>query len=263
MTRDEAGLRALFTAAAPLWTGEAEIIRAYFSSPLRTVDTDLLWLRRQCFKEFWGSGFSRYDRGGLFPGVLRNLVATTPDIDITVDRHEVLGVLDVLREEFSHYCAFADAHDAIRPAGTPRLNPHVLQGWPEEDELTALRHRHQDLHGPLGFRACRFTEGGYCRLLVEGMSLGGRGGRDEAIATACKAVYADEHGHLRSGIEGVAREDWTAADWTLLTMLVLEQLRQRIHMRHAQFSRPLPAARIAAILRGEAEPLEFELSWAE
>ena len=248
----------LISVAAPFWAGEAEVARTYFSSPARTRETDLLWLSRQCFKEFWGSGTSKHDRGGVFLGVLKSLIARTPEIDTTFDRHDVLEVVEGLKAEFSHYCAFADIHDELRPAGAPRLNPHVLQSWPEEDALTAIRYRHQDQHGAIGLRACRFTEGGYCTLFSAGMGLKGRGGIDEKIAEACAFVYEDEFGHMLDGIAGIGNDNLAEADWRLLESLVAEQLRQRIVMRNAQFSRPLPQARIEAIWRGDIEPMKFD-----
>lgn len=251
-------VRHLISVAAPLWAGEAEVVRTYFASPQRTRDTDLAWLTRQCFKEFWGSGTSKHDRGGVFLGVLKALVAKTPEIDVTFDRHEVMDVVEGLQAEFSHYCAFADIHDEIRPAGTPKLNPHVLHSWPEEDALTALRFRHQDQHGAVGMRACRFTEGGYCTLFSAGMALKGRGGLDEKIAKACAFVYEDEFGHMLDGIADIGKEGLADADWTLLETLVAEQLRQRIVMRNAQFSQPLSPARIQAIYSGEIEPVAFD-----
>lgn len=252
----------LIAVAAPWWAGEAEVVRTYFSSPKRTRETDLTWLSRQCFKEFWGSGTSKHDRGGVFLGVLKSLVAKTPEIDVTFDRHEVLDVVEGLKAEFSHYCAFADIYDELRPVGAPQLNPQLLQSWPEEDALTAIRYRHQDQHGAVGMRACRFTEGGYCTLFSAGMTLKGRGGIDEKIAAACAFVYADEFGHMLDGIAGIGREGLGDEDWTLLEGLVAEQLRQRIVMRNAQFGNPLPPSRIAAIHRGEIEPIAFDYARA-
>ncbi len=248
----------LIAVAAPLWAGEQEVVRTYFTSPRRTRETDLNWLARQCFKEFWGSGTSKHDRGGVFLGVLKSLVAKTPEIDITFDRHDVLDVVEGLKAEFSHYCAFADIYDEIRPAGSPRMNPHALTSWPEEDALTALRYRHQDQHSAVGMRACRFTEGGYCTLFSAGMTLKGRGGIDEKIAAACAFVYEDEFGHMLDGIAGISQEGLSDADWTLLETLVAEQLRQRIVMRNGQFGKPLPEARIQAIYRGDIEPMQFD-----
>ena len=43
-------------------------------------------------------------------------------------------------------------YDELRPDGTPRINPTVLESWPEEDALTKLRYRHQDQHGAIGMR---------------------------------------------------------------------------------------------------------------
>jgi len=248
----------LVSVAAPYWAGEAEIVRTYWTSPQRTRETDLKWLARQCFKEFWGSGVSKHDRGGVFLGVLKSLVAKTPEIDVSFDRHDVLDVVEGLKAEFSHYCAFADIYDELRPAGTPRLNPKMLDSWPEEDELTAIRYRHQDQHGALGMRACKFTEGGYCTLFSAGMALKGKGGIEEKIAQACSFVFDDEFGHMLGGIAGIAKDGLADADWRLLETLVVEQLRQRIRMRNAQFSHPVAETRIQAIYRGEIEPLAFD-----
>jgi hypothetical protein len=80
-------LRRVIEVAAPLWAGEAELVRAYWSSPTRTLETDLLWLKRQCFKEFWGSGVTLFDKGGLIPGSLKRLTEETSNIDRSMDRH--------------------------------------------------------------------------------------------------------------------------------------------------------------------------------
>src|SRR5258705_5187102 len=87
-------LRRMIEVATPLWAGEAELVRAYWTSPARTLETDLLWLQRQCFKEFWGSGVTKFDQGGLIPGSLKRLTAETANIDRTMDRHEVLDPLE-------------------------------------------------------------------------------------------------------------------------------------------------------------------------
>ncbi len=251
-------IQRLIAAATPLWAGEAEVVRTYWTSRLRSLETDLLWLQRQCFKEFWGSGVGKYDRGGVFLGQLKNIAAKAAEIDISIDRHEILDVVEGIKAEFSHYCAFADLYDALRPAGTPKLNPAMLEEWPEEKALTALRFRHQQEHGALGMRACKLSEGGYCTLFSEGMALKGKPGIDGRIAEACAKVYDDEFEHMLAGIAGIVEENLPEADWRLLEKLLAEQLEQRIRMRNAQFSRPLPGERVQAILRGEIRPLEFD-----
>jgi hypothetical protein len=256
-------LRRVIETATPLWAGEAELVRAYWSSPKRSLETDLLWLKRQCFKEFWGSAVTKFDQGGLVPGSLRRLAEETANIDTEMDRHEFLDALEGVKAEFSHYTFFADVYDAVRPKGTPKLNPRMLEEWPEEKELTALRFRHRAAHGAIGMRACRTSEGGYCTLFSEGMKLEGRPGIDGLIAQACAKVYDDEFGHMVSGIAGSAEAGLSESDWKLLETLLVEQLRQRIRMRNAQFSFPLPEERVQAIYRGDIEPLAFDYARAQ
>jgi hypothetical protein len=252
----------LINVAAQLWAGEAEVVRTYWTAPVRNAATDMLWLERQCFKEFWGSGTSKYDRGGVFVGVLKHLLGRHEEIDVTFDRREVLDVLEGMKAEFSHYCAFADAYDAIRPAGTPRINPERLESWPEEDALTALRFSHQEQHGVVGLRACSFSEGGYCTLFREGRALRGRGGFDEQIAAACEMVYEDEIDHMLHGIAGIAQAGFAPADWDLMETLLIQQLQHRIRMRNAQFSFPLSEERVQAIFHGEIAPEPFDYARA-
>ncbi len=255
-------LERLIGLAAPLWAGEAEVVRSYWTSPVRTRDTDLLWLARQCFKEFWGSGVGKFDRGGVILGSMKNLIAEVAEIDVSLERHEVLDVIEGIKAEFSHYCALADVYDSLRPAGTKRLNPQMLEAWPEEDALTRLRYHDQDNHGALGMRACKFTEGGYCALFREGMALKGKGGLADRIADACALIYEDEIDHMLAGVAGIDAAGLAAHDWALLGEMVVAQLRQRIRMRNEQFSHPLTAARIAAIERGEIEPIRFDYARA-
>ena len=253
----------LITLSAPLWAGEAEVVRTYWDSPVRTLDTDLLWIKRQASKEFNGSGIGEHRNMGVFLGPLTRLHEAFPQIDSGVGRHEVLDVIEMLHDEFSHYVAFADAYDAIRDAATPPLDPHKIEAWDEDVALTEMRHRHNAEHGALGVRASRFTEGGYCTLFREGMRLAGRGGNDGLIADACAKVYDDEFGHMLQGIVGLDDEDWSDAEFRLMGELVVEQLRQRILMRNTEFSHPLSEDRVHAIYAGDIEPEPFDFDRAE
>ena len=257
-----ANIHRLIGVAAPLWAGEAEVVRTYWTWPGRSVQTDLQWLERQCFKEFWGSGVGKYDRGGVFLGQIKQLAEKALDIDLTIDRHEILQVIEGVKAEFSHYCAFADLYDEIKPAGVPKIHPKSLEPWPEENALTALRYQHQDEHGALGMRACKLTEGSYCTLFSEGMALKGKPGVDGRIALACAKVYDDEFQHMLAGIAGIGEEHLSDSDWRLLESLVAAQLKQRIRMRNAQFGLPLAEARVQQIFRGDIEPIEFDFARA-
>jgi len=126
-----AGFDELLELAGPLWAGELEIVDTYFRSPGRTPATDAAWLRRQCYKELWGSGVGD-QRRGLFLGPVEYLREAFPRIDRGVGRHAVLAVIDDLRSEFHHYCLFADIHDSIAQAP---LDPHALASWPADEAL--------------------------------------------------------------------------------------------------------------------------------
>src|SRR5262252_9201116 len=262
-----AQLQRLIDAAAPYWAGEAEVFRTYWTWEKRTRETDRRWLAYQCSKEIWGSGLAPLDKG-IFLGPAEQLVAAFPKIDSEIDRHEVLDIAEGLRAEFSHYCAFADAYDALLAPGEQKLNPKMLQWWNEDEELAALRHSHKDRHGGIGLRATRFTEGGYCTLFSEGMKLKDRPTSrhekaDRLIAEACGKVYDDEFGHMLKGIAGLDCVGLTDSEWQTFAALSVEQMKYRIQMRNAQFGRPLSRARLDDALSGRCEPLRFDYERAK
>ena len=261
-----ANLTKLIDLSAPLWAGEAEVVRTYWDSPVRNHETDLLWLRRQCSKEFNGTGIGEYKNLGVFMGPVTELGEIFSKIDIGeggVDRRYALELIETLHDEFEHYNRFADVYDAISGADTSPMNPHQLETWDEDAKLTSTRHRHNKEHGALGVRASRFTEGGYCTLFREGMRLKGRGGIDDMIAKACTKVFEDEFGHMLEGIAGLDNEDWSAEQFALMGDLVEEQLHLRVYMRNAEFSFPLSDDRVRAIFAGDIEPERFDYARAE
>lgn len=258
----------LIDTAAPLFAGEAEVVRTYWDSPVRTVETDLLWLDRQCFKEFKGSGVGELQNMGVIYGPLKEVTESLPKMDKGVSRHHIEDVLEGLYEEFTHLVAFADAYDAIRPDGTPPIDIHACQGWEEDNVLTQKRYDILAEHGELGLRASKFSEGGYCALFREGMALAGREGSNrgdgnDAIAAACRKVFDDEFVHMLQGIVGLDADPMPDEDWGTLERLVVELLRLRVHMRNGQFSYPVSQERIDAIFAGDIEPVEFDLDGAQ
>ena len=48
-------------------------------------------------------------------------------------------------------------------------------------------------------------------------------------------------------------------DWDALTGYTVSQMKLRIHLRNAQFSRPVSDSRLAELLRGNAPPVRFDL----
>ncbi len=256
-------LQKLIDALAPYWAAEAQVVRAYFASKKRDRQSDLLWLARQCRKEFW-DGFDEANPG-LFIGPLQKMLGLADKIDRGVDRHEILDMTEGLHAEFAHYCAFADAYDAIRGVKDPPINPMMLRdvkSWPENEALADLRANHIRKHGDIGMRASRLTEGGYCALFSEGAKLKGGSTADQAIARACGLVYDDEFGHMLKGVVGLDTAKLAQADWDRLRNLAVEQMRARLDMRNAQFGNPLPQAEIERLKQGKSKPAVFDYAKA-
>lgn len=256
-------LVALVDAVAPRFAGEAEVFKTYWSSSIRTKETDRLWLLRQSRKEVWDTPLG--DPRGLYIGPAEDLIADFPKIDIEIPREEILERMEGLYEEFSHYCAYANAYDAVREEGEERLSPSRLKEVPDWSGNMGLRDRRAEIkqeYGVIGERACYFTEGGYCTLFSEGMKLAGRGGADDLIAKAAALVYEDEFGHMCKGIVGLDRENISPSDWTTMIELSVELAGKRIDMRNEQFSFPLSAERVAAIKAGDIEPIVFDFEKA-
>lgn len=263
-----AQLKRLIDAAAPYWAGEAEVFQTYWTWSERTRETDRTWLAYQCSKEVWGSGLAPLDKG-IFLAPAEELVAAFPRIDVDIDRHKVLDIAEGLWAEFAHYCAFADAYDAMALAGEPKITPHAVKfAWKEDRELSDLRFSHKRDHPALGARATNFTEGGYCTLFSEGMKLrdhttGPHGRANTLIAEACGKVYEDEFGHMLKGIVGLDGEGLSDTDWRTLERISIEQLRARIVMRNAQFSYPIGESRLKKLLAGACEPIAFDYKKAK
>jgi len=228
---------------APYWAGESQVFRSYWPSSKRTRETDRRWLALQCWKEIWGSGVG-HTREGLFLGAARELIEAFPSIDVDLPRREVLTLVDNLRAEFAHYCAFADAHDALAFPGEPRLAPRDLVGWEEDHRLAELRFAHKREHPRLGERAARITEGGFATLYTSGMGLtaadsGPHALANALIAAACRSVCDDEIAHMGAGFRGIDDEGFSDADWRRLEAMAIAQAQSRIDMRNAQFGHPL------------------------
>jgi hypothetical protein len=252
----EASARAkrLSDGLAPYWAGESQVFRSYWTWSKRTRETDRRWLALQCWKEIWGSGVGR-TREGLFLGAARELIEAFPSIDVDLPRRDVLTLVDNLRAEFAHYCAFADAHDALALPGEPRLAPRDLVGWEEDDRLAELRFAHKREHPRLGERAARITEGGFATLYTSGVELAAASSGPHAranalIAAACRSVTDDEIAHMGAGLRGIDGEGFSDADWRRLETMTVAQAQSRIDMRNAQFGRPLAGDLLEAARAG-------------
>ncbi len=248
-------LKRLVDANAPLWAAEAEVFRTYWDSPVRSSATDQLWLFRQMFKELI-NGFER---------AMSRLDAPHWALESREGRDKMQAESLVAHQELIHFCLLADVYERLQVSGSHILSTSEIRAhgdWPENQKLMELRARHRRLYGSIGRRAHHFTEGGFCTLHAEGMTLRGRGGIDDLIADACGRIYNDEFEHMLRGVMETESERLVADEWETLTQLTVEQLRLRIHMRNAQFSFPLSKERVQDLCDGQCAPIPFPFEQA-
>jgi len=248
------GLVHLIQANEPFWGGEAEIIRSYWDSPMRTTETDEKWLIHQIYKEYWD---------GILPP-LAAFQEQLPHASVHSGRSKLLEVVEVLYEETQHFSMFANLYFVLAGADYA-LSPEELKArgaWQENDDLMDLRKIHKAESLELGRRAYQLTEGGYCALFTEGMKLAGRDAFGDAVADVCGRIYEDEFNHMLLGIIEPADSQLSASDWETLTRYTVTQMKMRIRMRNAQFSRPVSDNRLDELLAGMAQPVKFDLERA-
>ena len=248
------GLLKLIAANAPYWGAEAEVIRSYWNSPVRNPDSDRKWLIHQIYKEYW-DGVQPY---------LAMFNQHLPKANSNEQRQKLMELSEIVYEEVEHFVMFADLYLVLN--GTDyNLSPDELKAagnWPENDELMALRQLHTSQSAEIGPRATRFTEGGYVALFTEGMKLAGGNKFDTAVAGVCKRIYDDEFNHMLLGIIETDSEQLSTADWELLEQFTVAQMKKRIIMRNAQFSKPVSEDRMQQLLAGQATPIVFDFSYA-
>ena len=248
------GLLRLIEANEPFWGAEAEVIRCYWDSPVRTPVSDRKWVVHQIYKEYWD---------GILPP-LELFRQSLPQAGIRRGRDTLLTIAGVLCEEVEHFVLFADLYRALEGEDYA-LTPgelKVVGAWQENDDLMALRQRHKEASPELGLRAHRFTEGGYCAIFTEGMVLEGRGRREDAIARVCRRIYDDEFNHMLLGVTESDDDQLADTDWDVLIQYTLEQMKLRILMRNAQFSYPARGQRLEELMAGRAEPVKFDFATA-
>jgi hypothetical protein len=235
MSATDSELQRLYATASRYRAAEEEIAWVYFNSAARDANSDALWLRRQCFKEIWGSGVGDPEKG-LCAGLIAQIGRLYAELDAGADRGELLDAIDDLRAEFSHYCLFAELYEEVSGQA---LRPAALEGWAADEALAAERLQLREQFGEIGDAAVRFTEGGSGSLYLAGIRLAGRGGLDEKIAVACRQVYDDEIGHMQAGaarLEALSTQDGALDE---LQRLIRKIMGLRLRMRNEQFGHPV------------------------
>jgi hypothetical protein len=238
---------------ARYWAGEAEIVSAFFCKP-RSKEEHIHWLRLQCYKEMYGSGLVANPEGIIY-GLVERLRKSFPLLESQVGRHDFRHVAEVLYQEISHYCLFADILEELTERKV-RLQELATYQFSEDRKLQEVRGHCRRTEGELGELAIAFTEGGRSAIFYAGMKLKG----DpilEKVAKACSQVFQDELEHQEYGAEGVERVAKSREDWEKVRRMVEAICQQRLRMRNEMFGFPVSEKRLQEIALGKIEPLHI------
>jgi hypothetical protein len=229
----------LIRTALPYWEAEATIVRRFFKSK-PTREDHIFWLKAQLWKEL-------HPVDGYFTGLqkeLNNLVASFPEIDLTIGRHRYHSLLEQLTQEFNHYVLMADILEYL--LGHPVSAEDTFQ-LPQEKKLGNIRRAYANSGSAVDKAAVLVTEGGGARMFREGRKL--KGGRlERMIASAMEVVYRDEKNHYKEAAREAAGAVQTKQDLARMKKAVHEVSLQRVYMRNEMFKEPLTSDEIKSCL---------------
>jgi len=229
----------LVRTALPYWEVEATIVRRFFKSK-PTREDHIFWLKAQLWKEL-------HPVDGYFTGLQRELnllVASFPEIDKTIERHQYHLLLEQLTQEFNHYVLMADVLEYL--LGHPVSADDTFQ-LPQEKKLGDIRRAYANSGSAVDKAAVLVTEGGGARMFREGRKL--KGGRlERMIARAMEVIYQDEKNHYKEAAREAARALQNKRDLARMKKAVHEVSLQRVYMRNEMFKEPLTSDEIKSCL---------------
>ena len=229
----------LIRTALPYWEVEATIVRRFFKSK-PTREDHIFWLKAQLWKEL-------HPVDGYFTGLQRELnllVASFPEIDKTIERHQYHLLLEQLTQEFNHYVLMADVLEYL--LGHPVSADDTFQ-LPQEKKLGDIRRAYANSGSAVDKAAVLVTEGGGARMFREGRKL--KGGRlERMIASAMEVVYQDEKNHYKEAAREAARALQNKRDLARMKKAVHEVSLQRVYMRNEMFKEQLTSDEIKSCL---------------
>ncbi len=229
----------LIRTALPYWEAEATIVRRFFKSK-PTREDHIFWLKAQLWKEL-------HPVDGYFTGLqreLNHLVASFPEIDKTIERHQYHSLLEQLTQEFNHYVLMADVLEYLLGHRISAADTFQL---PQEKKLGDIRRAYANSGSAVDKAAVLVTEGGGARMFREGRKL--KGGRlERMIARAMEVIYQDEKNHYKEAAREAARVLQNERDLARMKKAVHEVSLQRVYMRNEMFKEPLTSDEIKSCL---------------
>ena len=229
----------LIRTALPYWEAEATIVRRFFKSK-PTREDHIFWLKAQLWKEL-------HPVDGYFTGLqreLNHLVASFPEIDKTIERHQYHSLLEQLTQEFNHYVLMADVLEYLLDHPVSADDTFQL---PQEKKLGDIRRAYANSGSAVDKAAVLVTEGGGARMFREGRKL--KGGRlERMIARAMEVIYQDEKNHYKEAAREAARVLQNERDLARMKKAVHEVSLQRVYMRNEMFKEQLTSDEIKSCL---------------
>ncbi len=247
--------------------GEAEVVRVFFSQPHSReeyLEALLAQLGRELQTRHW----------------LRRALAMNDALEVGVDRHALYHMVEHIADELKHYALLADLAEwlagrklsrdelmkyEIAATYDPLLPPEVLRNdrLPEATRMVELVREACERYGDaFAIAVLRLSEGGGGGAFVACAEQSG----DEyarRLAAAMSEIVRDELGHGPGRVRGFVQE-WVHDEATLerATALLTEYMWQHLRLRNEIWGHPLSEERLAAIRRGEIEPLRIGLAAA-
>jgi hypothetical protein len=242
--------------------GEAEVVREFFSRE-HTLEQYADMLRRQMGREiFCVNWLDRMARMG-------------EELERSVERHRYVDLLEQIAEEVKHYTVLADVAEWVlgrkltaeeareyevyaAPDPTIAREQHYNPRLPEANAMLDLRWRLRiDNRTEFSDEVMRLSEGGGGGAFLEASQLRGDEFR-ERLAAAMKIIVKDELDHGPGRVPGfVSTYVMTEADREAACQLLRQIMAQHLRVRNEIYGHPLSPERLAAIDRGEIEPLRI------
>jgi hypothetical protein len=237
------------------WAGEAEVGRVYFSRP-RSKEDDVRWLTLQAAREL-----------GTAHRLLDDIGATLNELERSVERHDLEGILRSAYEEVRHYRLLADILElltgkTIDPAAIlpysgclkDRKGHPELPAMTEEVEITKKLYEE---YGNLTEVALSFFEGAGGAIFYSGSKIldysgvtYSNGEVEKKIAHAMLVIFQDEMRHGPVYITEAAKKIDAEEDFILAKKILETKARVHLRLRNETFGYPLSERRMREIDEG-------------
>ena len=255
----------LLDVIARFTAGEAEVVTTFFAQEHPTEEYLEALLRQM------GRELQTRQR-------LPRAMAMNEGLERTVDRHDLVEMLEHIADETKHYTLLADLaewligrkltpEEAMKyeisamadPQAPPESRRHPL--LPEATGMMQLQHQMRAEHGhDFATAVLRLSEGGGGGAFEVASSLSGTAFR-ERLAVAMREITADEMDHGPGRVRAFARERVPdEATLERAEAILTAYMYQHLRLRNEIWGNPLSEERLAAIRRGDIEPWPLALA---